>query len=158
MRKFVVRLAVLAVVMGTIACNDKGPSAPQLLLRAALNGSYTCAESFFHYAGPQGLGFYLGSCQNYLSATNPNRADSAETKPFTILQNNTFSRLDFPAGTVQYDSTTQVVRVTFPDRPAENYVAAVETGRLVLSQRYPAFDFSGDGIADTLIVRFTKDP
>ncbi|MDQ3518333.1 MAG: hypothetical protein M3466_07990 [Gemmatimonadota bacterium] len=153
-------LPLLPIVLLITAGACKGdpteprPSAPS---RSVLNGSYTCVGFKAFYQGPAGLGYYRGSCRNYLTISSPTRQDSVETFPFTISPDNAVSRPSFPGvfGMLQYDVPAARARIVYPGRPDDYFDVSAEGGT-VLFEQTRVFDFSGDGRADSLFLTFLK--
>jgi hypothetical protein len=151
------KLVTAAALAGAVAAAACGSSteAPKLAVpRADLNGDFVCVSSIAYYNGPSGLGYYKGSCNAYLSRTNPSRADSIDTAPFTILSTNAVRRVDFPGATMQYDSTSGVVVLHYSARPDEVYQVGFQSGSWYLERDFPPFDFTGDGQIDSLRLFF----
>jgi hypothetical protein len=153
------RLALLAALaalgVGT-ACKDSNEPPTLRIPRASLNGDYVCTRMLAYLDGPQGLGWYTGNCNAYISVTNPSRRDSIETFPFEIRIDDSVFRIDFPEGTLQYDSLDFEAVVSYAELDPDIYHVGIEGGRIVLEQVFQPFDFSGDGAADSLVLTFTR--
>jgi len=144
-------------VAALTACGEKAPTGTGALVsRVRLNGQYTCVRFEGVFAGPQGPGRYEGTCEAYANVTRPSRRDSVELAPFSIGEDNSISRQEFPGGTLTYDSTTAVLTVTDSEQRVERYRAAVQGGVVFLIQQFPPFDFSGDGVNDELTLVFRR--
>ena len=154
-----VRLTVLvAIAIGT-GCGDEKTGPRGSISREELNGDYECQRGLGYFAGPSGTGWYeFRSCPAYYTVTNPSRADSAETFPFTITEGDRFLRQDFPDAILRYDAATSTAFVDYADRPDEAYGAVYAVEGLVLVRRPETFDFSGDGEPDSLELYFLKKP
>jgi len=159
MRPVVVRLFALALaaVVGA-ACNDEKTGPRGSIQRAELNGTYSCRQVDAYFAGSQGIGWYrFPTCAAYYTVTNPSRADSVETFPFTVTETDLFRRKDSPDGAIRYDSTTATLTVNYADRPSEDYRAISDPQGLLLIRRLPPLDFNSDSQSDSVIVYFLQD-
>jgi len=151
---------LLPIVLLTAAGACKGdpteprPSGPS---RSVVNGTYTCAGYKAFYNGPAGLGYYRGSCANYLTISSPARPDFVDTLPFSIHPDNALSRPGFPeiSGIFEYDGPAARARVIYPGMPDDFFDVSAENGAILL-ERTRVFDFSGDGRADSLFFTFLK--
>lgn len=148
------RLLVPVTLVVAVACKDSsGPARPPS--RADLNGIYQCERVDAYYYNPttRVAQWRYGDCAAYISVTNPSRADSIDTMAFAIRPNNSVQRfVEVVNGTAQYDSTSGMLYILYPDRPTDSMRAGNE--RLV--QRYPPFDFTGDGRTDSLVITFLR--
>ncbi|MGI8842950.1 MAG: hypothetical protein ACR2HZ_04560 [Gemmatimonadaceae bacterium] len=68
---------------------------------------------------------------------------------------NSVFRLDYPEGTIAYDSAAVVAAVSYPGFPQDIYTVAVDNTFTYFEQKL-VFDFSGDGQTDTLYLVFTN--
>ena len=154
------RFALLSAVllMQTIpACGKDGPTATGARLsRSRLNGEYSCVQFEGYFVGPQGPGLYEGTCEAYLSSTNPSRRDSIEVAAFSINEDNSVSRQDFPAATASFDSTTARLVISGTEIATEHYDAFLQSGIVYLVRTFEPFDFSGDGIDDELVLIYRR--
>ncbi len=154
--KVPLRFLPVAILAAAVACRND-PTAPRLNgpSRSVLNGSYTCVGFKAFYQGPDGLGYYRGSCLNYLMISNPTRADSTETFPFTINPNNDVSRVGFPGGVgmLQYDDAAARATIVYQGRSNDDFDVTVDAGAILFEQTL-VFDFSGDRRADSLFLTF----
>ena len=152
------RRLVLLLIATTplLACSDDDPGGPRAAPdRDLLDGDYTCAGFEAYTIGDQGPGLYGGSCSAYLNFANPALADSGRTFPFVVSSDNTVSRLDYPEGTIAYDSAAVLAVVSYPGFPQDIYTIAVDNTFTYFEQKL-VFDFSGDGQTDTLYLVFTN--
>ena len=139
------------------ACGKDGPTSTDALLsRSRLNGEYSCVAFEGFFAGPQGPGLYEGTCEAYLSSTNPSRRDSIEVAIFAINEDNSVARQDFPAATAVFDSTTAKLTISGAEIATERYDAFVQNGVVYLARTFQPFDFSGDGLADELMLIYRR--
>lgn len=149
-----VRLLVPALLVAAVACKDStGAAKPPS--RSQLNGIYQCerVDAYYHNPVTNVAQWRYGGCAAYIAVTSPSRADSIDTMSFAISPNNTVQRfVEYVNGTAQYDSTRGMLYILYPDRPTDSLRAGNE--RLV--QRYGAFDFTGDGRTDSLIITFLR--
>ena len=153
LRHLVCSLAIISVLA---ACSDDDPSGPPPAPdRALLDGDYTCAQFTAWTNGPQGPGYYQGSCNAYLDFASPALADSGRTYPFTVATDNTVLRLDYPQGSIAYDTTARVAIVSYPGLPQDTYSVEVDNTFTYFEQQL-VFDFSGDAQMDTLYLTFTN--
>lgn len=138
------------------ACSDDDPAGPGAKPdRELLDGDYTCAGFEAYTIGAQGPGLYGGSCSAYLSFADPALADSGRTYPFSVDTDNSVFRLDYPEGTIAYDSAAVVAVVSYPGFPQDTYAVAADNTFTYFEQKL-VFDFSGDAQMDTLWLVFTN--
>lgn len=148
--------ATLLVLAVAAACKDDSTSGPRAKPdRTLLDGDYTCSQFTAWTNGPQGLGYYQGSCNAYLGFANPSLADSGRTFPFTVATDNSVSRLDYPTGTIAYDTAAVVAVISYPGLPADTYTVDVDNAFTYFEQKL-VFDFSGDAQMDTLYLLFSN--
>jgi hypothetical protein len=146
----------LCLATALAACSDDGPSGTAAKPdRALLNGAYDCVQFQAYTVGPQGAGYYQGSCVAYLAFANASLADSGRTFPFTVSDDNTVSRLDYPIGTIAYDTAAVVAVITYPGLPEDQYSVSVDNTFTYFDQKL-VFDFSGDSQMDTLYLTFAN--
>lgn len=152
------RIGLLAALAAGIGCSadpkptgPATPPAPNLLV-----GSYKCLRFLGYYKGSSGTGYYQGSCTAYIKVTNPTRLDSIEVQQFDVTANFNVVRPDFETGTFVYDSAAARAAVNYATgRRSEVFDVWVEGINLV-TQTLPPFDFSGDGVVDSLRLTFQK--
>jgi hypothetical protein len=120
-----------------------------------LDGDYACSGFTAYTIGSQGAGYYEGSCNAYLAFASPSLADSGRTYPFTISSDNSVVRLDYPTGTLAYDSAAVMAVVSYPGLPQDQYEVEVDNTFTYFRQKL-AFDFSGDSQIDTLYLLFVN--
>lgn len=155
------RVAVVAaplLVAGMLACGEdpKGPSTLKPPSKAQLIGSYTCYRFIGYYKGSEGTGYYAGSCVAYARATNPSRADSIEVQDFQVMTSFGVTRPDFEQGTFVYDSANAQATINYStDRPSEVYEVWVP-GANFLTRTFVPFDYTGDGLIDSLTLTYQK--
>ena len=151
------RLAIALVAAATLAAckSDRTSGPPAKPDRALLDGDYDCAQFQAYTIGPQGAGYYQGSCLAYLSFASPSLADSGRTFPFTVDEDNTVLRLDYPQGTIAYDTAAVVAVITYPGLPQDEYAVSVDNTFTYFLQKL-VFDFSGDAQMDTLYLTFAN--
>jgi hypothetical protein len=99
---------------------------------------------------------YEGTCEAYLSATNPSRRDSIEVAAFAINEDNSVTRQEFPAATAAFDSTTAKLTISGAEIETEQYGAFVQNGVVYLIRTFDPFDFSGDGLVDDLVLIYRR--
>lgn len=155
------RVAVVAaplLVAGMLACGDgpKGPSTFRPPSKAELIGSYKCYSFVGYYKGSGGTGYYAGSCVAYARASNPNRGDSIEVQQFQVTTGFSVTRPDFEQGTFVYDSANAQATINYAtDRPSEVYEVWVP-GPNFLTRKFVPFDYTGDGLIDSLTLTYQK--
>ena len=157
MRLFVRLLVPVAGVL-VLACSDDKVGPRGRVSRAEINGYYECIQALGWVSGRSAEeSYFRAGCPGYLSLTNPDRTDYGDTFPFTITGTDRLRREDFQdEGVVQFDSTSATMTVAFPARPAETYLAVYVGQQLQLIRQVPAFDYTGDGQADSLELYFRK--
>jgi hypothetical protein len=149
-------MGALGAALVAAACKDSSAPGRATIPRAALNGTYNCTRMFALYRGPQGAGWYTGTCGAYIKITDSTRADSIETFPFTIYPTDIVRRRDFPDATLVYDSTARIAVMQYEARPTDVYDVSSDGSHIVFDQRFNPFDFSGDGQPDSLLLRFVR--
>jgi hypothetical protein len=159
-RSFSTGLATLAAAVAAaalFACKGDEPTrSPVLVSRTALNGDYTCVQFEGYFIGANGLGPYGGTCRAYTTVTNPSRRDSIELAPFTIGEDNTLSRLDFPSATIAYDSSVSKLTAIATDGRVDSFTVIIQQGVLYLVANFQPFDYTGDGVADSLRIFYQR--
>ena len=153
------RTAVVALVaIATMAaCGDglkptaprKPPSPGQLV------GSYRCAQFIGYYRGSKGTGYYQGTCNAYINVTNPKRTLEIEVQPFEITNLFRVTRPDFETADFVYDSAAAQGTMNYPSLPSETYDVWVE-GPGTMTRRFLPFDYTGDGVMDSLTLTYVK--
>jgi hypothetical protein len=149
----VLAFSAVATLAGCNSDSSSGP--PAKPDRALLDGDYDCSGFQAYTVGPQGPGYYEGSCNAYLTFANPALADSGRTYPFSVASDNSVSRLDYPQGTLAYDTTAVIAVVSYPGLPPDQYEVEVDNTFTYFRQKL-VFDFSGDARIDTLYLLFTN--
>ena len=152
------RIAVLVAFVGAVGCagdpkptGPPAPPAPNLLI-----GSYQCVQFLGYYKGGSGIGYYQGSCRAYTNVTHPSRLDSIEVQQFDITTTFNVNRPDFETGTFVYDSASARAQVNYSTgRPSEVFDVWLE-GPNTLTQPLPPWDYTGDGLVDSLRLTFRK--
>jgi hypothetical protein len=147
--------AVIAITFA-VACKDSAAPKPRVLPRAALNGTFQCSAFAGYYNKGAGAHYYTGTCAQYVSDTRPQRTDSIETITFSIDSAGVVRRRDFPDGHATFDEATGELTISYVARPSDHYLVKVDQLGWFLEQQLAPFDFSGDGIADTLRLAFVK--
>ena len=148
-------LALVAVTALAACSSDKSSGPPPKPDRALLDGDYDCSGFQAYTVGPQGPGYYEGSCNAYLTFANPALADSGRTYPFSVDSDNSVFRLDYPEGTLAYDSAAVIAVVSYPGLPQDQYEVEADNAFTYFRQKL-VFDFSGDAQMDTLYLLFTN--
>ncbi|HSJ63022.1 MAG TPA: hypothetical protein VK922_03850 [Gemmatimonadaceae bacterium] len=148
-------LVLLTVATLTACKSDSSSGPPAKPDRALLDGDYNCEQFQAYTVGPQGAGWYEGSCLAYLTFASPTLADSGRTYPFTVSEDNTVFRLDYPQGTIAYDTAAVVAVISYPGLPQDQYTVSVDNTFTYFLQKL-VFDFSGDAQMDTLYLTFAN--
>jgi hypothetical protein len=152
------RLALLAAFVAALGCagdpKATGPTPPPAPNR--LIGSYQCVQFLGYYKGGSGLGYYQGSCRAYINVTHPTRLDSIEVQQFDITPTFYINRADIEPGTFVYDSASARAQVNYSTgRPSEVFDVWLE-GPNTLTQTLAPWDYTGDGLVDSLRLTFRK--
>lgn len=148
--------AALLITALAAACSDDKSSGPAAKPdRALLDGDYVCSQFTAWTDGPQGPGYYQGTCNAYLNFASPTLADSGRTYPFSVETDNTVSRLDYPTGTIAYDTAAVLAVISYPGEPQDTYNVDVDNVFTYFEQKL-VFDFSGDAQMDTLYLLFSN--
>lgn len=152
------RIALLAAFAAAIGCSGDpkptGPPAPPSPNR--LVGSYQCVQFLGYYKGGSGLGYYQGTCRAYTNATNPSRLDSIEVQQFDITAFFNVNRPDFETGTFVYDSAAGRATVNYSTGRHSEVFDVWSEGPNTLTQTLAPFDYTGDGLVDSLRLTFRK--
>lgn len=152
------RLGFLAALAAGVGCSGDPkptgppkPPAPNLLI-----GSYKCLRFLGYYTGSSGTGYYQGSCNAYINVTNPIRRDSIEVQQFDITGRFDVNRLDFETGTFVYDSAAARAAVNYATGRGSELFDVWAEGANLLTQTLLPFDYTGDGVVDSLRLTFQK--
>ena len=148
-------MLLAAVAAAALACSggdSTGPGRPPS--RAELNGVYGCykVDAYYYNAGTKTSRWREGRCSDYIAITNPSREYERDTVLFQVRADNEILRLDWLNGSFSYDSTTGIAEATYGDGTVEVYKASVKQ----LVRLYEPFDFTGDGLSDSLRITFVK--
>jgi hypothetical protein len=155
LRGFAIALTILAAA-SLASCKDDGPSGTAAKPdRTLLDGDYECTQFTAYTVGPQGPGYYQGSCVAYLAFADPALADSGRTYPFTVSEDNSVLRLDYPEGTIAYDTAAVIAVISYPGLPQDQYTVSADNAFTYFDQKL-VFDFSGDAQIDTLYLTFVN--
>jgi hypothetical protein len=150
-------LALSAVVAGVACSGDPKPTGPaKPPSPTALIGQYRCLRFLGYYAGSSGTGYYQGSCNAYVNVTNPSRALEIERQDFVINDRFEISRPDFETGTFVYDSAAARAVVNYSSGRASEVFEVWIDGPNLLRQTFAPWDYTGDGLVDSLRLTFQK--
>ena len=155
------RLPLFALAVATVAIaacggdpKSTGPSKPPP--KTELIGAYECVQFLGFYKGASGTGWYRGSCLAYANVTNPTRADSLEAQDFDVTPSYNVNRPDFETGTLVYDSANAMATVNYATGRASESYEVWSDGEGFLTRRFVPFDYTGDGIPDSLIISYRR--
>ena len=153
------RIALLTALVLGVACegDPKVVGPPKPPPPALLIGTYECVHFLGFYVGPQGKGYYQGSCQAYVNVTkNPSRADSIERQTFTINDRFEVSRPEFETGVFVYDSAASRAVINYTSGRSSDVFSVWGEGQNTLTQTFFPFDYNDDGLPDSLRLTFKK--
>ena len=155
------RLLFPIALIVAAACGDDASGPDGWPTRAELTGVYACAEARVFYAravpptNEIREAWRLGSCSQYIEITNPTRAYEMDTTLFFITgvgDDRIRRTIDWPSGHIEYDERTGTLTATYGE--SEPVVYYAEPGRLI--RRFPAADYTGDGLVDSVELTFAK--
>ena len=144
---------LVALATATACTHDStGPAKPPS--RADLNGVYGCyrVDAYYYSAQSNTTRWRQGRCSDYIAVTNPSRQFERDTVLFSISSDNGVRRLDFATGELAYDSTSGTAIVAYMSGQQDLYEATPNQ----LVQEFQPFDFTGDGVSDSLRITFVK--